>query len=387
MRFVVCGLSITSSWGNGHATTYRALLRELAARGHDILFLERDVPWYARNRDLKKAPYCRTELYSSLSQLKDRFASDVRRADVVIVGSYVPEGVAVGRWVTQTTKGMKVFYDIDTPVTLAKLARGDEEYLSPGLIAKYDLYLSFTGGPTLRHIERRYGSPCARVLYCSVDPGVYYPERRRKRWMMGYIGTYDADRQRTVNALLVEPARQWREASFVVAGPLYPQQIEWPRNVRRIDHLPPSEHRKFYNSQRFALNVTRADMIRAGYSPSVRLFEAAACGTPIISDCWDGLDTIFEIGREILIARNSRQSLEYMKDLTPAERARVGQAALKKVLAQHTAAHRAVELESYVGAEPCTSSTAGSSARKTPQILRHAAAGSYGGAGYRHIPE
>lgn len=383
MRFVVCGLSITSSWGNGHATTYRALLRELAARGHDILFLERDVYWYAENRDLKNAPYCRTELYSSIKELKNRFTTEVRNADVVIVGSYVPEGVAVGKWVTQVAKGVKVFYDIDTPVTLAKLARGDEEYLSPALIPKYDLYLSFTGGPTLHYIERHYGCPCARVLYCSVDPRVYYPQKRSKRWTMGYIGTYDADRQRTIDALLVEPARQWTEALFVVAGPMYPKDIQWPRNVQRIDHLPPSRHCTFYNSQRFTLNVTRAEMVRAGYSPSVRLFEAAACARPIISDYWDGLDSIFEIGREILVAHSPREALRYMKELTPAEQARIGRAAMKKVLAQHTAAHRAAELEAYVG----LTDTAASSVRKTPRILPHVAAGSYDADGCQRIPE
>jgi spore maturation protein CgeB len=223
MKFVVCGLSITSSWGNGHATTYRALLRELAARGHQILFLERDVPWYAEHRDLTDAPYCRTELYGTIEELKDRFAEEVRAADVVIVGSYVPDGVVVGRWVTQLAKGVKAFYDIDTPVTLSKLARGDDEYLSAGLISKYDLYLSFTGGPTLRYLEEHYGSPRARVLYCSVDPGVYYPEKHSRRWNMGYIGTYDALRQRTVETLLLDPARQWPSAT-----------LSWPvRSIRK----------------------------------------------------------------------------------------------------------------------------------------------------------
>jgi spore maturation protein CgeB len=348
MKFVVLGLSITSSWGNGHATTYRALLRELRQRGHDILFLERDVYWYADNRDLPEPPYCRTELYSGLDELKDRFAREVRDADVVVVGSYVPEGVAVGQWVTKTAKGVTVFYDIDTPVTLAKLERGDEEYLSPELISRYQLYLSFTGGPTLGHIERRYGSPAARVLYCSVDPEAYFPEPRRKKWLMGYLGTYGADRQPTLDALLLQPAKRMREASFVVAGPLYPNDIRWPRNVQRIDHLPPSEHRKFYNSQHYTLNVTRADMVRAGYSPSVRLFEAAACAVPIISDYWEGLDTLLTPGKEILVARSAEESLTYLRRLSESERRNIGAAARKRVLARHTAAHRASELEQYV---------------------------------------
>ena len=137
MRIVFLGLSITSSWGNGHATTYRGLVRALWARGHDVLFLERDVPWYAANRDLPRPPYGRTELYASLEDLKRRFAGDVGDADFVIVGSYVPEGVAVGEWVMATARGATAFYDIDTPVTLAKLEQGDTEYLTPELIPRY----------------------------------------------------------------------------------------------------------------------------------------------------------------------------------------------------------------------------------------------------------
>ncbi|MGV3616489.1 MAG: CgeB family protein [Fimbriimonas sp.] len=348
LDIVVLGLSITSSWGNGHATTYRGLIRELTARGHRVTFLERDVPWYATQRDLPNPPYCRTELYESLEDLRARFGDAVRQADAVIVGSYVPEGVAVGAWVAETAKGVTAFYDIDTPVTLAKLEREDYEYISPELIARYGLYLSFTGGPTLRRLEREYGSPKAAPLYCSFDPSLYFPEERPKFWDLGYMGTYSDDRQPTVDALLVQPALLWPEGRFVVAGPQYPADIEWPANVARIEHLPPSEHRAFYNQQRFTLNVTRRDMIRAGFSPSVRLFEAAACGTPIVSDYWTGLDSVFEIGREILVARTPEESLRHLRETPEDERQRIGQRALRRVLAEHTAAHRAEELETVL---------------------------------------
>jgi spore maturation protein CgeB len=347
MNIVILGLSITSSWGNGHATTFRGLVRELAARGHDVLFLERDVPWYASNRDLPDPPYCTTRLYRGLAQLKHRYARHVREADLVIVGSYVPEGVAVGEWVTETAQGLTAFYDIDTPVTLAKLAKGDFEYLSPHLIPRYDIYFSFTGGPTLRKIERKYGSPMARALYCSFDPDHYYPQKRRIRWDLGYLGTYSDDRQPTVERLLLEPARRRRTGSFIVAGPQYPADIVWPRNVARVEHLPPREHRAFYNAQRFTLNVTRAEMIRAGWSPSVRLFEAAACGVPIISDWWDGLDSLFEPDREILIAEGAADVLRFLR-MKDDDRRALGARARERVLEEHTAAHRALEVERAV---------------------------------------
>ena len=222
LSIVVLGLSITSSWGNGHATTFRGLVRELDATGHDVLFLERDQPWYAAHRDLPQPPYGRTELYGSLEELQDRFADSVRRADLVIVGSFVPQGVQVGDWVQREAGGLTAFYDIDTPVTLAKLARGDHEYLRPDQVAGYGLYLSFTGGPTLRRLEREFGSPRARVLYCSVDPHLYHPDPQPAAWDLGYMGTYSDDRQPGVDRLLLQPARTWAAGRFIVAGPQYP---------------------------------------------------------------------------------------------------------------------------------------------------------------------
>ena len=366
LRFVFCGLSITSSWGNGHATTYRGLIRELAERGHDVLFLERDVPWYAKDRDLPDPKYCRVELYSDLQELRDRFTGEVRRADAAIVGSYVPDGVSVGKWVTSTARGVTAFYDIDTPVTLAKLARGDHEYISPELIPRYQLYLSFSGGPTLAHLQSVYGSPAAEVLYCSVDPKNYYLEAAEQKWELGYLGTYSNDRQPKLEALLLEPARKWPEGRFAVAGPMYPQSLEWPSNVHRIEHLAPPAHRRFYNNQKFTLNLTRFHMVRAGYSPSVRLFEAAACGTPIISDYWDGLESIFSIGEEILVARSTGDVLRYLREMRDRERRAIGERAMMRILRDHTAQERAAELEAYVLKAAMRRSSAAPTSRAEP---------------------
>ena len=347
LAVVFIGLSITSSWGNGHATTYRGLVRELARRGHRVTFLERDVEWYRSNRDMPAPEGCETILYETLDELRGEHAARVRDADVVVVGSYVPDGVRVGEWAAATARGLCAFYDIDTPVTLAKLARGDHEYLTPALVARYGLYLSFTGGPTLRRLERELGSPMARALYCSVDPALYHPEAAELRYDLGYMGTYSDDRQPTLDRLLVEPARRWPAGRFVVAGPLYPDAIAWPPNVERVTHLAPREHRAFYRAQRFTLNVTRADMVAAGWSPSVRLFEAAACATPIVSDWWPGLDEVLAPGREILVARSADDALRAARDLPDADRLAMGEAARARVLAAHTAAHRAAEFEAY----------------------------------------
>jgi spore maturation protein CgeB len=348
LRIVILGLSITSSWGNGHATTYRALMRALCRRGHEVLFLERDTPWYREHRDLSQPPFGAVRLYRSVAELRARWRGAVRDADLAIVGSYVPDGVQVIEWAQQSAGGLVAFYDIDTPVTLAALTTETCPYLTPDQIPGFDLYLSFTGGPVLRHVEHRYGARAARALYCSVDPDSHRPRLGVPEWDLGYLGTYSADRQPSLDRLLCAPAHAWPAGRFAVAGPLYPADLAWPRNLDRIEHVEPGRHAMFFAGQRFTLNVTRADMIRCGYSPSVRLFEAAACGVPIISDDWPGLDEFLRPGREILVAHTTGDVLRYLRELPETERQRFAAAARKRVLGAHTAEHRAAALETYV---------------------------------------
>lgn len=348
LDIVIIGLTITSSWGNGHATTFRSLVKELDKRGHAVTFLEHDKPWYASQRDLPNPPFCQTHLYASVEALKQEFSEKVKEADMVIVGSYVPQGQEVGAWVNKTAKGVRAFYDIDTPVTLAQVQKGSCDYLSKELIPQYNLYLSFSGGTVLEYLEREMGAQQALPLYCSVDPDLYYPEAETQRsYDLGYMGTYSDDRQPPLDKLMLEAARQWPEGKFIVAGPQYPASIQWPSNVERLEHLPPAAHRHFYNQQRFTQNITRADMIRMGYSPSVRLFEAAACGTPIISDYWEGLDTFFTFDEEILVSRSAADTLRFLREMSEEERKALGERARTKVLRLHTAARRAEELEGY----------------------------------------
>jgi spore maturation protein CgeB len=344
MKLVVLGLSITSSWGNGHATTYRSLLRGCHELGHETFFLERDVPWYAAQRDMPEPQFCEVLLYNDLEDLRSRMTDIVESADAVIVGSYVPEGIAVCKWVLATAKGVRSFYDIDTPKTLAKLNRGECEYMAVDLISKFEVYFSFAGGPILYRLEREYGSPAARALYCSVDTEVYFPERVAEQWALGYLGTYSPDRQGTLERFLIGPASRLPGERFVVAGSQYPPEFKWPKNVEHINHLPPDKHRRHYCKQRFTLNITRADMRRAGYSPSVRLFEAAACGTPIISDFWEGIENFFEPEKEVLIARNSSDVTNILRDLSYEELSVIGARARSRVLRDHTARRRAEEL-------------------------------------------
>lgn len=345
---VFLGLALSSSWGNGHATTYRSLLKGLRERGQRVLFLERDRSWYADNRDLHDFPYCELAFYSDLRDLNERFAARVRAAPAVIVGSYVPDGRHVCEWVLNTARGVRAFYDIDTPVTLAKMRADRCEYLARAQIARFDVYLSFTGGPLLRELERTFGAQRAEALYCSVDPDLYTPRSNEARFDLGYMGTYSPDRQPPLTELLLGPAQALPDMRFVVAGPQYPSHVEWPRNVERIEHVCPDEHARFYGAQRFTLNVTRADMIAAGYSPSVRLFEAAACGVPIISDVWAGIETLFRDGQEILLAHSGTDVMHFLRDISDRERLAIGRAAHERVLVQHSSRVRAAELEEHL---------------------------------------
>ena len=347
LRVVVLGLSISSSWGNGHATTYRGLLGALARRGHDVLFLERDVPWYAAHRDLRDWDSVRVGFYVSIDELARQYRSALQAADVVIVGSYVPEGAAVLDLVRRATTGVLMFYDIDTPFTLARLDAGEDcEYLRRDQLRDLDGVLSFTAGPALDRLVS-LGAPRAHALCCSVDPAIHLPVTAETRWDLGYLGTYAAERQPGLERLMLDVARRRPKSRFAVAGPLYPPEVAWPANVDRVEHLPPPAHSAFYCGQRFTLNLTRADMRRLGHSPSVRLFEAAACGTAIITDEWAGLDDFFEPYVEILPASSAADVEQYL-DLGEPERRAIGRRARERVLSAHSSEHRALELEGYV---------------------------------------
>ncbi|OLP62088.1 glycosyltransferase [Xaviernesmea oryzae] len=351
-KLVFIGLSLSSSWGNGHATTFRALLRGLHEKGEDVLFLERDVPWYANARDLPDPDFCRLALYQDTGELIARFGPELQAADAVIIGSYVPEGPAVIDAVHALGVKALCFYDIDTPVTMAKLSRGEEEYLQRRQVPLFDVYFSFSGGRVLDRLETDFGARRAEALYCSVDETRYRHTGATPDIDLGYLGTYSPDRQPTLERLLIEPARRLPRCRFAVAGPQYPDDIDWPANVERIDHLAPADHAAFYSRQRFTLNVTRADMIAAGWSPSVRLFEAAACRTAIISDRWEGLAEVLPDGEAVLVAETSEDVIVALTEMTSEARDRLANGAMTRVLADHTGRARAGDLLAVLDSLP-----------------------------------
>jgi spore maturation protein CgeB len=351
LKIVIFGLSITSSWGNGHATTFRALARALHARGHSIVFFEKDVEWYASNRDLPNPEFCDLRLFTNWDEVHPTVRRELDSADVAMVGSYFPDGIAAVDAMLESKIPVRAFYDIDTPITVASLReRGATDYVRADQLASLDVYFSFTGGPILAEIESRFGVRRAAPLYCSFDPEHYhaYPRSQRFECAMSYMGTYAPDRQPKLEHLLCGTARLLPGERFIVAGPQYPTTTEWPQNVHRIVHLNPYWHPHLYSSSRLTLNITRRDMVMAGYSPSVRLFEAAACGATIVSDNWPGLDSFLEPGREILIPSGPEEIIDYLRNIDERELRVIGLAAQARVMAAHTSQQRAAEFEKEV---------------------------------------
>lgn len=342
MKLVVFGLTVSSSWGNGHATLWRGLIRALGRRGCKVVFFERDVPYYAENRDLLSLPGAELVLYADWDAVQGRAMREVRDAEAAIVTSYCPDAQAAAALV-QDGRCASVFYDLDTPVTLARLDEG-VPYLPTEGLGGFDLVLSYTGGAALDALRDDLGARRTAALYGHADPEVHRPATPTGvRADLSYIGTYAQDRQAALDALFIRPAGERPERTFVLAGANYPTDFPWTENIWFKRHLPPSEHPAFFGASRITLNVTRRDMAAMGWAPSGRLFEAAACGTAVLSDAWPGLETFFEPGREILIARDTADVLAAL-DRSDTELARVGEAARERLLGEHTSDHRAGEL-------------------------------------------
>lgn len=346
MKLVIFGLSISSSWGNGHATLWRGLCRALAARGHDITFFEQDVPYYAAHRDMPRMPYGRLILFGEWEEIAGVAREEVRSADAAMVTSYCPVARQAAPLVWEHAR-CRVFYDLDTPVTLTRARAGEDvPYLPENGLAPFDLVLSFTGGDALQALQEELGAPRVAPLYGSVDPEVHRRVESRPRYEgdLSYLGTYSSDRQAALEELFVKPARLRSNLKFVMGGAQFPDEFPWTKNLHFVRHLPPAEHPAFFSSSRYTLNVTRGPMREFGWCPSGRLFEAAACGTPMISDAWEGLDQFFVPDEEIIVAHHAEHVLAAL-DRSPEEAQRMAERARERVLAAHTAARRAEELE------------------------------------------
>jgi spore maturation protein CgeB len=349
MKIVIFGLSVSSSWGNGHATLLRGLFRALHEQGHEVHFFERDAPHYARWRDAPSLPYARLHLYPDWDRALPEAKAALAGADAGMVTSYCPDAIAACGLVLTSKLARKAFYDLDTGVTLSRLGRREEvPYLPAEGLGGFDLVLSYTGGLALDLLRETLGARCVATLYGWVDPEIHH-RVDVSHWYeadLSYLGTYSADRQAAVQELFLTSARRLSDRKFVIGGPMYPNTETWPENVRHYHHVGPPEHCAFYSSSPLTLNVTRADMAALGYCPSGRFFEAAAIGTAVLSDWWEGLDTFFQPGEEILLASSAAEAIAAIKT-DPGALRRIAARAKQRTLDCHTAemrAHRLIAL-------------------------------------------
>lgn len=350
MKLVVFGLTISSSWGNGHATLWRGLCRALSQRGHHVVFFEKNVPYYAQNRDVFEISNGSLILYDTWDSIRHRAKEELSDADAAMVTSYCPDGLAATDLVLDTSGLVRTFYDLDTPVTLSKLqAREPLSYVGPRGLGDFDLVLSYTGGQALDKLQSDLGAKRVAPLYGHVDPNVHRQVSRLDHYVsdLSYLGTYAADRQEALQRLFIDPAGLRPEQRFLIGGAQYPDDFPWQPNIHFVRHLPPGEHPAFFSSSRLTLNITRQAMAEMGWCPSGRLFEASACGSPILSDDWEGLDSFFEPGREIIIARTTDDAVTAL-DMSDAELSRIARAGRERTLAEHTSEHRVKELEALL---------------------------------------
>lgn len=346
MRLVIFGLTVSSSWGNGHATIWRGLCSALAQRGHYVTFFERDAPYYACHRDLPQSAGYEIIIYHDWNDIQSHARQAVCAADSAMVTSYCPDACAASDLILESAVPVKVFYDLDTPITLERMRlTGSVDYIPAYGLEPFDLVLSYAGGRALDELQRQLGARRVAPLYGSVDPEVHKPVTPLNRYQadLSYLGTYAADRQPALDQFLLEPARRAPDKRFLIGGAMYPEQFPWTANLWFVHHVPPPQHPAFYSSSKLTLSVTRSAMAEMGYCPSGRLFEAAACETPVVSDAWEGLDQFFEPGSEILIANSASDVVDALA-LTSDDLHRIGAAARDRVLSEHTAGHRSEQL-------------------------------------------
>ena len=356
MRLVLFGSSLVSAYWNGAATYYRGICKAMHARGHEVVFVEPDIYERQSHRDLlEDPPYAEVRVCTGWNELQ-RELDRARGADLVAKCS------GVGGWdmeLAEAVLGLQcartrvAFWDVDAPHTLAAAfaepARTDGTFRA--LIPRYDLILLYGGGPPVEEAYARLGARRTQLVYNAVDPAEYYPvpSHPGRACDLLFMGNRMPDREERVVDLFFEAARRAPDLAFVLGGNGW-ADCTLPSNVRWVGHVPTGEHRSWNCSARMVLNINRADMASAGYSPPTRVFEAAGCGSCVITDMWPGISTFFAPNEEILQANSAEGIVFYLRSITRARAEMIGAAARQRVLRDHTYDARAAELDAALPA-------------------------------------
>ncbi len=344
------GSSLVSAYWNGAATYYRGIIRALHARGHRVTFFEPDAFERQAHRDIEDPPWARVVVYAAQreSQVLEQLEA-ARGADVIVKAS------GVGVWdellerevlALKRTDNLVVFWDVDAPATLERVTTQPQDPLR-ALIPSYDLVLTYGGGQPVVQAYRALGARACVPIYNALDPTTHHPVAHDPRFegMLGFVGNRLPDREARVREFFFKPAALLPRERFLLAGSGWDAHCGAPPNVQLLGHLYSRDHNAFNCTPRAVININRDSMARVGFSPPTRVFEAAGAGACLIVDAWEGIELFLEPGREVLVAANAEQVTALLERLSAEEARRIGEAALRRVLAQHTYAHRALEVE------------------------------------------
>jgi len=349
------GSSLVSAYWNGAATYYRGLVRALAERGHAVTFYEPDAFGRQQHRDLDDPDWARVVVYPGDPDGALAAMEQARRADLVVKASGVGacdsllEEAALE---LRRSSTMVVFWDVDAPATLDRLA-ADPEDAFHRLVPRFDLVLTYGGGPPVVDAYERLGARQCVPIYNALDPTTHYPVTPEPRFEsdLAFLGNRLPDREARVEAFFLSAALALPELRFLLGGSGWDDK-PLPRNVTSLGHVYTRDHNAFNVSPRAVLNVSRESMARYGYSPATRVFEAAGAGACLITDAWRGIDLFLEPGREILVAEDGLEVAAHVQRLTPTLARSTGRAARGRILAEHTYAHRAAQVEALLAATP-----------------------------------
>lgn len=343
MKLAFYGSSLLSAYWNGAATYYRGLLRQLALRGWDILFLEPDAFDRQAHRDIDPPPWAKVLVYPATATGLEEALSRAVDADVVVkasgVGVFDVELLDVfGR---ARPGALRIFWDVDAPATLAELKAAPDHPLRRAL-PSLDGVFTYGGGADLVRTYELLGASACTPIFNGLDPDTHHPAPPEARFSsdLSLLANRLPDREARIDEFFFRPARDAGDLRFLLGGNGWSDKAA-PPNVRALGHVPTADHNSFNTSARAVLNVARDSMAEAGFSPATRVFEAAGAGACLITDAWEGVETFLTPDREILVARDGQDVLEHVRALTPERAAAIGAAALRRVLRDHTYARRA----------------------------------------------
>jgi spore maturation protein CgeB len=341
------GSSLLSSWWNGAATYYRGLLRDLAGRGYEISFYEPDAYERQQHRDMDPAEWARSVVYPATADGLREVLAEARLADIVVKASGVgvfDDELLAGIIEHARPDALKVFWDVDAAATLEEMRDGNHPVRRA--LGALDLVLTYGGGPPVVEAYEAFGARRCVPVYNALDPVTHHPVEPDPRFTadLAFLGNRLPDREARVDRFFLDPAAALPERQFLIGGNGWESKAMLP-NVRHLGHVFTHQHNAFNCTPLAVLNVARDSMADIGFSPATRVFEAAGAAACLITDAWEGIEQFLKPDEEVLVARDGQDVAEHVRSLTPDRARAIGKAALARVLAEHTYAHRGAQVD------------------------------------------